>query len=706
MRQIIQNMATGETTLEDVPEPQAKRGFVTIRTKKSLISTGTEKSLVNFGKLNWFERAKSHPDKVKQAFEKVQTDGIFSTYEAIKSKVEQPLPLGYCNVGVVLDGEGTKFQKNQRVVSNGFHAEVVQVSPNLAAKVPDGVSDEEASFTVIGAIALQGIRLLNPGIGDKVVVIGLGLVGLLTVQLLKANGCSVLGVDIDKTKCSLAEKFGADVIHLTKSSDILQTVSSFTGEVGADGVIICASSQGDNIISDAAKMSRKKGKIILVGVVGLNLNRADFYEKELTFQVSCSYGPGRYDPNYENKGQDYPISYVRWTAQRNFEAVLKLISDGLLCVKPLITETYKLDRAQTAYENVNDRNSLGIIIDYDNVEAVNKNSTGQENKNRLKVKSDDQINIAFLGAGNYASRVLMPNFDLPNVNLQTVISEGGISASFCRKKFGFVSASTDPDAAFMKDTDAVVIATRHNLHAEQVINALKNNKHVFVEKPLALSHDEVDNVMKAHNESKGILMVGYNRRFSKYVTEMKSFLENRTSPKSFIMTMNAGFIPPSHWTQDPKIGGGRIIGEACHYVDLMRYLASSKITSFKVMKINDERNIGQTGDNCSILLGFEDGSMGTIHYLSSGNKSFPKERIEVFCEGAVMQLDNFKRLRVYGCRGFSNRFSLIQDKGQKNCIKQFLNGIVEAKSPIPSEEIFEVSKITIDIADELKSQIS
>ena len=702
MKQITQNIANGSTELANFPCPKAKNGHVIIETKKSLISVGTERMLVDFGKAGWINKALSQPDKVKMVLDKVQTDGVLATLDTVKSKLDQPLPLGYCNVGKVLDGTDTGFEKGARVISNGHHAEVVRVPKNLVASIPDEVDDETAAFTVLGAIAMQGIRLVNPTVGETVVVTGLGLIGLLTVQILKANGCRVLGIDFDSSKCELAKQFGAEVVDLSKEQDPVVMGEAFSRGRGVDAVIITASSKSNDIVHQAATMCRQRGRIVLVGVVGLELSRADFYEKELTFQVSCSYGPGRYDEDYEDKGMDYPLGFVRWTEQRNFEAVLDLMASGSIDINPLISHRFKIDDAVKAYEKLYDRSSLGILLNYQGTTAESL----AENTVKLSEKSPSLAqkgNVAFIGGGNYASRVLIPAFKRAGANLTALVTSGGMSAVHHGKKNGFHKASTDIEQALDDAVDSVVIATQHNLHASQTIKALETGKHVFVEKPLALTQDEIDKIEASQKKSKSMVMVGYNRRFSPHIQKIKSLLDAKSSPKTFIMTMNAGEIPKEHWTQDAEIGGGRIIGEACHYIDLMRFLAGSKIKSFNAVKMGKNNFVEVIEDKALISLAFEDGSMGSIHYFANGGKSFPKERIEVFCDNAVLQLDNFRKLRGFGWKGFNKMNLWSQDKGQKNCVDAFMGSVKKGReNPIPQDEIFEVARVSVDIAEMLR----
>jgi predicted dehydrogenase/threonine dehydrogenase-like Zn-dependent dehydrogenase len=702
MKQVLQSLSTGETALVDVPCPSPLAGHAVIETTKSLISVGTERMLVDFGKAGWIDKARSQPDKVKMVLGKMKTDGLRPTYDAVKSKLDQPLPLGYCNVGKIVDASNTGFEEDARVVSNGHHAGVVRVSKNLIARIPDEVDDESAAFTVLGAIAIQGVRLANPSIGETVVVTGLGLIGLLTVQILKANGCRVLGIDYDSYKCELAKQFGAEIVDVSKKQDPVTAAEIFSRGQGVDAVIIAASSRSNDIVHQAATMCRKRGRIILVGVVGLEINRADFYEKELTFQVSCSYGPGRYDEDYENKGKDYPFAFVRWTQQRNFEAVLDLMAAGSIDVMPLISHRFEIDDAVAAYKTLDDPASLGILLNYEDTKAefLPKDTI---KLSETTISAGRKGNVAFVGAGNYASRILIPAFRRAGAKFTALVTSGGMSAVHHGKKNGFETASTDIKQAFCEQTDTVVIATQHNLHASQAIHALENGKHVFVEKPLALSHEEIDNIETCQKYAKTMVMVGYNRRFSPHIQKIKNLLDAKPSPKTFIMTMNAGAIPKDHWSQDAEIGGGRIIGEACHYIDLMRFLAGSKIKSFYAAKMGENDFVEVTEDKAVISLSFEDGSMGSIHYFANGGKSFPKERIEVFCDNAVLQLDNFRKLRGFGWKGFTKMNLWSQDKGQRNCVDAFMKSVREGtENPIPQDEIFEVARVSVDIVETLR----
>lgn len=655
--------------------------------------------LVEFGKAGWLEKARQQPDKVQMVLDKIKTDGLQSTLEAVFNKLDQPLPLGYCNVGrVVAIGAGVSgYEVGDRVISNGKHAEVVSVPVNLCAKVPDAVSDDEAAFTVLAAVALQGVRLVMPTLGEAVVVTGLGLVGLMTVQVLRANGCRVLGLDFDSEKLALAKQFGAEVVNLSAGQDPLKAAETFSRGRGVDAVIVTATTQSSEPMHQAALMCRKRGRIILVGVTGLELSRDDFFKKELTFQVSASYGPGRYDPNYEEKGQDYPVGFVRWTEQRNFEAVLDLMATGQLDAKPLISHSVDISNAGKAYELVSGAApSLGILLTYPGIEISPEARTVALDTSPVAHVVPGKAGVSFIGSGSYATAALIPAFKAAGASLLSVASSTGTSGLHAGRKFGFKETTTDSDHLLAaSNADAVVISTRHDSHARFVLQALKAGKHVFVEKPLCLTLSELFEIeSEVHRRPGQLLMVGFNRRFAPQMQKIKSLLQGVSGPKAMVMTVNAGNIPLDHWTQDLEVGGGRIIGEACHFIDLLRYTAGVPIKSYQRLAME-----ATTQDTVTLQLAFTDGSIGTIHYFANGSKSFPKERLEVFVEGKVLQLDNFRKLTGFGWPGFRKMNLWRQDKGQRACAKAFLDAVEgRAGAPISPEEVFEVSRIAIELA--------
>ncbi len=703
MKQLLQSLKDGTTTVENVPTPRVGSKALLIASTTSLVSAGTERMLVEFGKGNLLQKARQQPDKVKMVLEKARTDGVATTLDAVRSKLDQPLALGYCNVGQVIESRVDGFTTGDRVVSNGKHAEIVAVPGNLCARIPDNVSDEAAAFTVLAAIGLQGIRLVQPTLGECVVVTGLGLIGLLTVQMLRAQGCRVLGIDYDPARLALARSFGAEVVNPGAGEDVLAYAASFSRGMGVDAVIITASTKSNEPVSQAARMCRKRGRIVLVGVVGLELSRAEFYEKELSFQVSCSYGPGRYDPAYEEGGQDYPIGFVRWTEQRNFEAVLDLMSSGAIDIAPLITHRFAIEDGEQAMGLLTSGEpSLGILLSYP---GGSKTEAQLERRVQLGTRQAEGTArpgvVAFLGAGNYAGRVLIPAFKAAGATLHTVVSAGGVSSVHFGKKYGFVEAATD-SAPVLADPsiDTIVIATQHNAHAAQVLSALRAGKHVFCEKPLCLTLEELAEIeTEAKARPDQLLMVGFNRRFAPQIVRMKSLLSAIDQPKAVIITVNAGDIPPDHWTQNMDVGGGRIIGEACHFIDLARHLVGAPILRHHAVAIGRHPAVAVRSDKASLTLEFADGSIAMIHYLANGDKGFPKERIEVFASGRVLQLDNFLKLRGWGWPGFSKMRLWRQDKGQRDCALAFCRAITDGGAmPVPLDELLESSRVAIEAA--------
>lgn len=704
MRQILQSLKTGTTEVAEVPCPAVQRGQVLVRTSRTLVSAGTERMLVDFGKANWLDKARQQPDKVKMVLDKVRTDGLGPTLDAVRNKLDQPLPMGYCNVGTVIEvGPAVVgFAVGDRVASNGRHAEIVAVPTHLAAKVPASVSDDDAAFTVLAAIALQGIRLVQPTLGEAVVVTGLGLIGLVTVQLLRAQGCRVLGLDFDADKLALAERFGAEVVDLRSGADPVRAAEAFSRGRGVDAVLITAATKSNEPVHQAAQMCRKRGRIVLVGVAGLELSRADFFEKELTFQVSCSYGPGRYDPAYEDRGQDYPIGFVRWTEQRNFEAVLDMMAAGRLDLQTLVSHRFAIEAAEDAYALVGGAApSLGIVLAYPPPDAGATAPTARSVRVAPVAERTGAhaATLGFIGAGNYAGAVLVPAFKATGARLHTIASAGGVSSVHVGRKFGFEHASTDSEALLASpEIDSVVVTTRHDSHAAFVLAACAAGKHVFVEKPLCLTRDELGRIGTAFDGAAPLLMVGFNRRFAPHVQRMKSLLASVPGPKSVVVTVNAGAIPAVHWTQDPATGGGRIVGEGCHFIDLARHLVGAPITGHVALAL-----AGATRDTVTISLSFGDGSIAAVHYLANGSKAFPKERVEVFAAGRILQLDNFRRLTGFGWPGFSSLRLWRQDKGQQACAQAFVDAVrAGTTAPIPLAELIEVARVTIEIEESLR----
>lgn len=685
--------------------------------------------LVEFGQANLLQKARQQPEKVRQVLDKIRADGLLPTMDAVFKRLDEPLPLGYCNAGVVLGEPGKKdgdesleaaavvsprsratanrrFRPGERVVSNGPHAEVVAVPENLVARIPENVTDEEATFAVIGSIALQGIRLLSPTFGETVVVLGLGLIGQIAAQLLRANGCRVVGVDFDQSKLDVASALGVTTVNPRTGADPVAAVQAFTRDIGADGVMITASSKAEEVMSQCAKMSRKRGRIVLVGVVPLNLNRADFYEKELSFQVSCSYGPGRYDPNYEQRGIDYPLPYVRWTEQRNFEAVLEAISSGALNVKPLITEVVDLADYQKIYGNIGASRSIASILRYPELPA-DAQAGRVVTVNEQRFAAGRGV-IAVVGAGNFAKMTLLPALKKAGAQLKYIVSLGGVTGTSLAKKYGIACSTTSFDDEVLPDpeVDSVVITTRHDLHGPMAIAALKAGKRVLVEKPLCLHREELGAIRAlvtgAGAKEQGVqLTVGFNRRFSAHAKQMKELLGESPAPVTIVATMNAGFIPPEVWVHDLRIGGGRIIGEACHFIDFITFLAGSLVSEVCMTALGSHPS--PNTDTASILLKYENGSVGVVNYFANGSKAYSKERVEVYSQNRTLVLDNFRQLNGYGFKGFS-KLKTGQDKGHAEQFRVWNERLRHGGEPlIPLEEIFNTTEASFAAVESLQS---
>jgi len=694
MKQLIQNLKNGDVYVEDIPTPHCGENKVLIKTRKTLISLGTEKMLLNFGKGSYLSKAKQQPDKVKMVLNKIKTDGLKPTLDAVLNKLDTPLPLGYSNIGEVVQvGKSVKnLNIGDRVVSNGNHAEIVCINHNLCAKVPDNVTDEEAAFTIVSSIALQGIRIINPTLGETTVVIGLGLIGLLSCQILRANGCNVIGFDLDPEKVKLAKKWG---VHAHVSSDSItneRIVNEYTNEVGADSVLITASTPSNDPIDLAPKICRQKGRVVLVGVIGLEVNRTDFFMKEISFTVSCSYGPGRYNDAYEKEGLDYPIGYVRWTEKRNFEAILDLMSQKKILLSDLITHNITLNESPNFYSNLDNLKSLtlGILISYESDSVHLSRKVIQHTQ-----PQDNSKAIAFIGAGAFTSGTLLPQFKKTKARLKYICSASGLSSAHLAKKFSIENNTTDINEVISDpEVQTVVITTPHNTHASMTKMALEAGKSVFVEKPLCLSHGElleIEDVIKKTGNTN--LTIGFNRRFSPLIKEMNQMLIKEL-PMAIDITINAGHIDSKHWTQDLKVGGGRLLGEGCHFIDLARHLAGSAIKDSSIVFMNNE-----TRDTFSINLKFENGSIATIKYFSNGNKSVSKEMIKVFAQGNIFELDNFKSLNVFYANGKKKTRKLSsQDKGHEFEVAHFVKS---TENIVPLDEIFEVMGTTLKLNESI-----
>jgi predicted dehydrogenase/threonine dehydrogenase-like Zn-dependent dehydrogenase len=666
----------------------------------SVISAGTEKLMMDLASKSLLGKARERPDQVRRVIEKIRNEGLLQTVGQVRAKLDEPVPMGYCSAGIVLacGPDVQTFKPGERVSSNGPHAGVVCVPKHLCARIPDNVPFDTAAFAVLGAIALQGVRLSKLTIGETALVIGLGLIGQITVALLKAAGVRVLGTDLQKDKCTLAmEKMGADAARpgLTAAD-----VTDFTGGLGTDAVLITASTKSQGPIDLASNAVRPKGRIVLVGVVNLELDRRPFYFKEAEFVVSCSYGPGRYDPLYEEHGRDYPPAHVRWTEQRNIQAVLDLMGSGRLDVAPLITHRFPIEQAEAAYELIqtNREPYLGVVLTYPEVDEHPRERTVGL---RLSTGAPDgKIPFGFIGAGNFARLILAPIIARESrLYAKVICSAGGLNAVHLGKKLGFDTAVADEDAIFEDPAiKAVFIATRHDQHARQVVKAIKSGQHVFVEKPIALTLEEFTEIEQAIAEadSPPLVMVGFNRRFSPAAIGLRNFLEHVHVPKTVSIRFNAGVVPPEHWTQVDTTGGGRIIGEACHAIDLATYLVGAPPVRVFAESVGGGAGLAVTDDQCFITLRHADGSISSIAYLAGGDKAFPKERVEVFGGGCVGVIDDFRELLL--CRGgkTTRKRYRRQDKGHGGEVAAFVEALVDnGRPPISWQDIRGVFLATV-----------
>jgi predicted dehydrogenase/threonine dehydrogenase-like Zn-dependent dehydrogenase len=706
MHQVIQDVRNGRLSVIDVPEPIVRPGHILISNACSVISAGTEKMVMDLARKSLLGKAMERPDQVRRVLEKWRNEGFFDTLAQVREKLDEPMTMGYSSAGIVLAcGAGVQeFKPGDRVASNGPHAGVVCVPKHLCAQIPGNVSFEQAAFAVLGAIALQGVRLAKLELGDTAFVIGLGLIGQLTVALLKANGCRVLGTDIDISKCELALKMGADVAQADMSA---HGVAELTGGLGADAVLVTASTKSDKPVELAGETVRKKGRVIAVGAVGLNLPRRPYYFKEAEFVVSCSYGPGRYDPEYEEKGHDYPSAYVRWTEQRNMEAILSLMASGRLDVSPLITHRFKIEDAKTAYDLIEKEKEpyLAILLEYPGVSE-------SPPVRRIEIKrglplSHGEVGVSVLGAGNFARMTLLPALNkIGKLQLRIICSVGGVSAVHSGEKFGFQVATSDEDEVYNDhETNAIFILTRHDQHARQVIKALQAGKHVFVEKPLCITAEELNEIIECYSairppgqmpsgaggnqqSAMPLLMVGFNRRFAPAAKIVKDFFSAVNQSLTVSIRFNAGEIPPDHWTQDEMVGGGRIIGEACHAIDLATYLTGSLPVRVFAESIGGSSSSEITDDQCFITIRHANGSISSMAYLAGGDKAFPKERVELIGGGRVAVIEDFREV-ITSADGKIKRTRLQkQDKGHRAEVETFVEALTKGgPSPIPWEEL-------------------
>jgi predicted dehydrogenase/threonine dehydrogenase-like Zn-dependent dehydrogenase len=720
MKQLLQNLKTGEGVVADVPAPVAQRGRVIVRAAASLVSVGTERAFVELGRKSLVGKAKERPDLVRKVVEKVRSEGLFDALQTVREKLDESHALGYSASGIIVEiGEGvTEFHVGDRVACAGTgyaaHAEVLSVPKNLCARLPDAVGFESGAFATVGAIALQGVRLAEPTLGESCVVIGLGLVGQLTAQLLKANGCRVFGVDLDASKVELARTLGMDD-GCVASDDVKEAIAKWTRGRGADAVLITAATSSDEPVELAGEVSRLRGRVVAVGLVGMNVPRQVYFERELTLRVSMSYGPGRYDPEYEERGHDYPLPYVRWTEGRNLEAFLELVAAGSVRTSPLVTHRFKIEEAERAHELISGdarEPYLAVVINYDTAREVERNVENRSSKLRVQSSKSEarstkpaRASVGFIGAGDYARRILLPHFKDEGVEFRSISTASGVSARDVGGRYGFARFVSGADEVLEDaDVNLVVIATRHDTHAELARRALARGLNVFVEKPLALNDEELDAVLEAAALSSGSLTVGFNRRFSPHAKAAKEFFADAGAPLSILYRVNAGRVPRSHWTQDQREGGGRIRGEVCHFVDFMQFITGSLVESVYAESVssNDEQAVAD--DSVFVTLKFADGSNGTIAYLAEGDRALSKERVEIFGAGRTFVIEDFRSAAVYQNGREKVTRLRAQDKGQREQVRAVCAAVLEGKpAPIPLGELAATTRATFRILDSLRT---
>jgi len=721
VKQLLQNLRSGETQIVEVPVPACKPGSALVRTAASLVSAGTERMVVDFAGKSLVGKARSRPDLVRQVIDKARREGLLTAGEAAFNRLDQPLALGYSSAGVIVaTGEGLpEFRVGQRVACAGggyaVHAEYAVIPKQLVASLPDEVDFEAGAFATLGAIALHGFRLAEAHLGERVAVIGLGLLGLLAVQIAAGAGCTVLGVDLDERRVDLAEALGAEAVLRAQAE---QAALSFSQGRGCDAVIICADTPASDPVELAGAIARDRARVIAVGAVGLNIPRKVYYEKELTFINSRSYGPGRYDPAYEEKGQDYPAGYVRWTEGRNLQAFIDLLASARLDVRPLVTHRFPIEQAPQAYELITGKKAepyLGILLTYPQEPAmlpqasqqtVQVNATSGA-ESAAPLPASQEVSLGVLGAGNFAIAVLLPALkSFPEVKMVGIASGSGVSARHAAGKFGFAYATSDVERILNDPSiNTVAILTRHNLHASQVIAALSAGKHTFCEKPLALSTDEVNAISLALAAPQSpLLMVGFNRRFAPLAVQLAEFLKERREPLVAHYRVNAGYLPPQHWLHDPAQGGGRIVGEACHFIDFLAFLVGQIPQTVSAVALPDSGRYHE--DNVALTFEFPDGSLGSVTYLANGDRAFPKERIEVFSAGQVAVLDDFRSLElVRDGRRSIKRSRLRQDKGHRAEWQSFAKAILTSGlPPIPYEHLTGVTRASFAALQALRQR--
>ena len=712
MKQLLQNLKTGEGVVADVPAPVVQRGRVLVRAGASLVSAGTERAFVELGRKSLLGKAKERPDLVGKVFEKVKSEGLLSTLQSVREKLDESHALGYSAAGVVVGvGEGvTEFRAGDRVACAGTgyaaHAELLSVPKNLCARLPGGVDFETGAFSTLGAIALQGVRLAEPTLGESVVVIGLGLIGQLAAQLLKANGCRVFGVDLDESKVELAKSLGADD-GCVAGGDVRQAVLKWSRGRGADAVLLTAATQSDEPVELAGEISRLRGRVVAVGLVGMNVPRQVYFQRELTLRVSMSYGPGRYDPEYEERGHDYPLPYVRWTEGRNLEAFLDLAAAGSVKTAPLVTHRFPVEQGERAYQLISGDTRepyLAVLINYDTEREVERHVKNPVSNLKFET-ANSQVRVGMVGAGDWARRMLLPSFRDEGVEFVSIATASGVTARDVGRRYGFARFVSGADEVLADErVNLLVIATRHDTHAGLARAGLERGLDVFVEKPLALDDEELDALTEAAGRSRGRLMVGFNRRFSPHAREAREFFKDRRGPLSILYRVNAGRVPRTHWTQDAREGGGRIRGEVCHFVDLMQYLTGSLVTRVYAEAVTSDDREGTDEDSVFVTLRFADGSNGTIAYLAEGDRALPKERVEVFGAGRAFVVEDYRAATAYaGGRETRTRLR-AQDKGVRAEARAVCAALRDGgRAPIPLADLANTTRATFRILDSLRT---
>jgi len=711
MKQILQNLKTGETQVVDVPVPQIGHGSALVKTSVSLVSAGTERMLVEFAKQSLVGKAKSRPDLVHQIINKAQREGLIPTVEAAMNKLDQPMVLGYSSAGTIIQvGPGLEgFKVGDRVACGGgghaVHAEYASIPQNLLVSIPKSVDFEAAAFTTIGAIAMQGFRLAEVGVGSRIAVIGLGLLGLLTTGIANASGCQVLAVDLDPKRVELAQKMGAQIA--VSRDKAVEAAEVFSNGKGVDAVLICADTQSNDPVTLAGDIAREKANVVAVGAVGLDIPRKSYYEKELALIVSRSYGPGRYDNDYEEKGQDYPIGYVRWTENRNMVSFLDLLDQGKLDVSPLVTHRIPIEEGTHAYDLITgEEPHLGILLTYGEGDLPEENRIPNLVAPTVRVKPGEILALGVLGAGNYAHATFLPVINkISGVAPVGIVSASGTSAHHAAKRFGFGFASSDPKSVIDDPAiNIIAILTRHNLHTSQILEAFEAGKNVYCEKPLAINREQLAQIKEAlQKEDQPLLMLGYNRRFAPLAKQLKEFIDDRQEPLFAHYRVNANVLPPDHWLLDPEVGGGRIIGEACHFIDFLTFLVGENPIEVTTQGLPDQGKYHE--DNVVMNFRFPDGSIGVVSYLANGDKSYPKELVEVFSSGRIAALHDWRKLELVAKgRRKVKRHTLAQDKGHKDAWLAFRNALLEEKTPpIPYDQLFGVSQAAFAAVESLRS---